>query len=64
MTPLAAKVRALILVKREGYEVPVFLGFHGGNHVFKDTNGRLVGADVVVDKTTLYVGYAPRIEKA
>ena len=34
MTPLAAKVRALILVKREGYEDPVFSGRNCPNGSF------------------------------
>jgi len=39
------------------------LGVAGGNHVIRDEAGRLWGVDLVLDRVTMYVGLAPRIEE-
>jgi len=58
---LTIKVRALMVARKAGYHGLSYQGVSGGNHVFKDAEGRLVGVDLVVEQTCLYVGIAPRI---
>jgi hypothetical protein len=40
-----------------------YLGMSGGDHIIRDRDGCLYGADLVIGHVVLYVGHPPKITR-